>query len=706
MPVETKENGFYIDGKHFYPVGVNYWPRDVAVYQWKEYDEKAIERELSVMEGMGINCVRCFIKWTDFIAPGSRDAVDEAFFPKFAHFHGTAARHGIKLVPTLFIGHMSGQDWFPEWFNVTDADVKEGVPFQEIRLPPRKKTSGKVRDIYQDEAVYRAAFAQLEALLPRYKDSSTILSWDLSNENQYMMHPARPEHGCTYMKRLREKIRELDPNHPVTLGMGKFSEKTGFHSFGEHSIAKYNDYYCVHSYPTFFYPMTVGFIDFYVTYKPEFDVCISRASSIPVQQQEFGLSNLVFSLRRSTTRDFLLGGYYRTALWGSFIAGSRHGVLAWCFSDFAKPMRKRNPYDHKLSEMTFGNVDTLYQPKASGKELVRFASTIKGLDVEHLAARPPGVAIILPEKYLEYKDLNATMAELLDDNPVKKRKGLKLNADCLQNQNRALFSAFVFSRIAGVMPDFLPAGTSLGGYKLAILPNLKAMSSKMRAQLNEFTSTGGVAYISSNDFAPPGFDGLDRAKTTFQAVKRRDLAIVEASEIPAAIRQAFGQLAGFPVRGEQVHLGGLPAPNALYVDAETRAAVACFYPPAGNGERGGTVFMGVAPEINHTSIRGAWKEEAMGSFYKCLFRLAGVDVPVINTRTTIETMLLENGAGGEHLLVAINHDLAPADVTIGFTSLVSAIRDIEGKPFKSCSSEVSMHVDGLGCRLFAVKRNA
>ncbi len=78
---------------------------------------------------------------------------------------------------------------------------------------------------------------------------------------------------------------------------------------------------------------------------------------------------------------------------------------------------------------------------------------------------------------------------------------------------------------------------------------------------------------------------------------------------------------------------------------------------------------------------------------------------MINTRTAIETILLESGAGGEHLLVAINHDLEAADATVGFAHPVSAVRDIEGKTFKSCSNEVSMHVDGLGCRLFAVKRN-
>jgi hypothetical protein len=452
--------------------------------------------------------------------------------------------------------------------------------------------------------------------------------------------------------------------------------------------------------------MTIGFIDFYITYKPEFDVCMAQACGIPVQQQEFGLSNLIFQFRRRATRDFLLGGYYRTAMWGSLIAGSRHGILTWCFTDFAKPMYHRNPYDHKWSERTFGSVDSLYQPKASGKELTRFARIVKNLDLEHLARLPSGVAIILPENYLEYKDLNATMAELLDDNPVKNRKELKLHADCLQNQNRALFSAFIFCRMAGAMPDFLPAGASLDGYKLVISPNLKAMSGKLRGQLDEFTRAGGVVYISSNDFAPPGFDGLDRAKVTFQAAKRRDLAIADASSLPAAVKQAFGQLAGFPIRGEQLHLDGLPAPNALYVNAVTRAAVACFYPPAGKGERGGTVFMGVAPEINHTSIRDAWKKEVMGSFYACLFRLAGVDVPVINTRTTIETMLLENGADGEHLLVVINHDLAPADVTIGFATPVSAVRDIEGNAFKSCSSEISMHVAGFDCRLFAVKRSA
>ncbi|MEX2729252.1 MAG: cellulase family glycosylhydrolase, partial [Candidatus Sigynarchaeum springense] len=591
----TKQNGFYVDGKYFYPVGVNYWPRDTAVYQWPEYDEKAVEHEFSLMKAMGINCIRCFIKWTDLLAPGSRDSIDDSFFPKFAHFHDTAARHGIKLIPTFFIGHMSGQDWFPDWFNVTGADVQAGVPFQVIRLPPRKRRSGKVRDIYLDDAVYRAAFAQLDALLPKYKDSSTILSWDLSNENQYMMPPSRPEHGAAYMRRLRERIRQLDSNHPVTLGMGKFSEKTGFHSFGEHSFAAHEDYYSVHSYLVPYYPMSINLLDYYTSYKTEFDVRMARASGIPVQQQEFGISNLVFALRRKQTRDLLLGGYYRTAIWGSFAGGSRHGILAWCFADFARSMAKRNPYAHKPWELQFGVLDRAYQPKITGKELARFASIAKVIDVEHLAISPSRVAIIFPENYLEYKDLHASKAELLDDNPIRKHKYLVPHVDCLQNQNRALFSAFVFCRMAGVMPDFLPAGAPLDGYKVAILPNVKTMSDAMHAQLDAFMATGGFVYISSNDFVPRGIKGMEHASPVFKSVKQRHLTLAPAPGTAGTVSNAFGQLARFVVRAERLHVDGLPAPQALYVDDATRLPVACYFPPRVNVTTGGMIFMGVAP---------------------------------------------------------------------------------------------------------------
>ncbi|NMC06933.1 MAG: hypothetical protein GYA24_17075, partial [Candidatus Lokiarchaeota archaeon] len=511
---------------------------------------------------------------------------------------------------------------------VTEADAEAGVPFQEIRLPPRKRRSGKVRDIYLDEAIYRAAFTQIDAFLPMYKDSSTILSWDLSNENQYMMHPARPEHGAVYLKRLRERMRQLDPNHPVTLGMGKFSEKTGFHSFGEHGFAAHEDYYSVHTYRVQYYPRSINILDFYISYKTEFDVRMARASGIPVQQQEFGISTRTFAVRRQKARNLLLGGYYRTSIWGSLAGGSRHGILAWCFADFAAPMAKRNPYDHKPSEMQFGVLDRTYQPKATGKELARFAAIARSIDMEHLSVSPSRVAIIFPENYLEYKDIHATMAELLDDNPARKRKDLAPHVDCLQNQNRALFSAFVFCRVAGAMPDFLPAGASLDGYKLAILPNPKAMSGTLRARLDAFTAAGGIVYISSNDFAPPGFSSIEHATPVFQALKRRDLALAPEPGLPGAVSAAFGRLARFPARAERIHLAGLPAQHALYVDDASRLPLACYFPSSASGSTGGTVFMGVAPEINHTGIRGAWKGESMGSFYSCLFQLAGIEVPV------------------------------------------------------------------------------
>ena len=114
MVITVRAKGFYVNGKFFFPIGVNYWPRDIAVRLWKEYNPKAIEHEFQIMEDIGINNIRFFIMWDDILE--KPEVMDQQFFPKFDHFHETARKHKITLTPTLFIGHMSGQNWFPDWF--------------------------------------------------------------------------------------------------------------------------------------------------------------------------------------------------------------------------------------------------------------------------------------------------------------------------------------------------------------------------------------------------------------------------------------------------------------------------------------------------------------------------------------------------------------------------------------------------------------
>nr|MDO8111459.1 cellulase family glycosylhydrolase [Candidatus Sigynarchaeota archaeon] len=689
-----------VDGRFFYPVGVNYWPRDTAVYQWKEYDKTAIEREFGLMKSLGINCIRFFIMWDDLLK--AKDTIDGDFFPKFEHLHETARTHDIKLVPTLFIGHMSGQDWFPSWFLVSDEDARRGVPFQEIGLPPRRKFRGKVRDIYLDEDVYRNAFLQIEALLSRYKISSTIISWDLSNENQYMMRPLRPQDGFVYMKRLYEKIKEVDPGHPVTLGMGKFSENSGFHSYDEWSIAKYNDYYSVHSYPRFYYPPTLRYIDFYKTYKPVFDMRISMASGIPVQQQEFGLSDSAFPGKRRSSREALLGGYYRTVLWGCLLNGARCGCLGWCFADFSRLLEKRDPYSHKKHELRFGVVSSSYQPKASGLAIQQFSAFINKVNVEHFVEEPSRVAIVLPWNYLDKKDVNQSLSELMDDNPMKKDRRKRFLVDNWLSQNKALFSAYIFCRMAGVQPDFVPSGASLEKYRLVLLPDLKGITTGGWNVLEDLVNAGGFVYISSNGYLPEKLMAAHATGPTITRARRLDLEARAAPGIHAAVKAAFASLAGFSIAGVRTRAPVPDNVSVIYADKANHEPVACFVPAASPG-KGGFVVMTTSPEINHSSIRNAYKTESMHLFYSALFGLAGIEVPLICTSKVIECGQLVNRKTSERLLIAINHVLEPQDATIGLRQPARSVTDCQQLPFKSCGNEISFRLDGYGCRAFLVQ---
>ncbi|MHA1821842.1 MAG: glycoside hydrolase 5 family protein [Promethearchaeota archaeon] len=580
--IETREDGFFIKGKFFFPIGFNYWPRDVAIRIWKQFDPNAIERELKIIHENGFNCIRMFILWED-LNP-RLNTLDDDFYTKFDIFVQLAKKYKVYLNPTLLIGHMSGQDWFPKYLLLPNSEqeierinkiileyksrgmtdisdlthIKEEhkkiikefgskpISYQLIKLPPRKIKEGYIRDIYLDQTTLNNSIMQIRELLGRYKDEPIIFSWDLSNENQYWMKPKSPRIGREYMKLMYETMKKADPNHPITYGMGKLTEITNFNSYGQDSFADFNDYYSVHVYPgPFYYPMTLRFLDFYTLYKLGFEVNIARVSGKPVQFQEFGIPDMLIKLKILKGKR-LLRGYYNVAVWSALMNFVRHGILSWCFVDFAKSQKKEEPYNHKKMELSFGNFDADYKIKESGRVMKRLAEFMNKIDFSKFKMKEPQVGIVMPENYNDYisnqKDrrpiesknaadekVNATInsgnsgpqisdsslgpkssdSDFADsDNPLKEIKSEKALIDNNINQTKALFSAYLYCKMNGITPEFidlnaLSKDSNLKNrIKLLILPNLKKLSQKSVNLLINFIKSGGAIYISTNDFIP------------------------------------------------------------------------------------------------------------------------------------------------------------------------------------------------------------
>lgn len=470
--VEIREEGFYVDGEYFYPVGVNYWPRSSAVWMWKKYDPDEIRKEFRLLRSMGLNCARVFINWEDLNpAPG---VISEQNVGQIGEVLDMAQEKGIMVIPTHFTGHMSGKNWAPKWMmDVSEPGIFRKEPFR----PPTLTLPRTYRDIYEDELAMDNALLQARVLARRFKDHPAILYWDFGNEPQYWQRPRTPALGQDYVRGVVDEIKKYDPNHPVSFGMGKFAEDTGFHSYGEFGINHVQDFYIVHTYPAGYYPYSAKIIDEYSTWYAEFENSLARVTGQPVQFQEFGQSDQMLLAMGKKERAERLAGYYRCSLWGAQIAGAQAGVLAWMSGDYVRRIFFHEPYLSRSYELDFGQYDQNYNLKASGKELSKFAKIMEEIAQAPLTPHFDPVAILLPEDYLAY--------------PKGKDKEGPAFGNTHKNHNRFLFSSWLILRQLGVNPVFMEPGDDLARLKLVIVPALSEPSLSILKRLTAFAESGG-----------------------------------------------------------------------------------------------------------------------------------------------------------------------------------------------------------------------
>lgn len=528
--VEVRAEGFYVDGEYFFPVGVNYMPRDHAVYMWKEFDPEQMREEFRMLRSMGINTVRTFIYWEDLNpAPGelSGENIDQ-----IGEMLDIALEAGIMVIPTNFTGHMSGGNWAPSWMQ----DEKSGGIFRrEPFRPPMLHYPRTYRDIYEDELARENALLQARELAERYKDHPAILYWDFGNEPQYWQRPRTPELGREYVDAVVREIKRQDLNHPVALGMGKFGEDTGFHSLGEAGINGVMDLYPVHTYPAGYYPAGAKVVDKYVTYYAGFENSLSRATGLPVQFQEFGMSDMYLPGQGKRQREFRLGGYYRCSLWGSQLAGAQAGVLAWMSGDYRRGLFFREPYLSRPYELDFGIYDQRLQPKASGREMIAFAKAAEEIFNEPAGPGFDPVAILLPENYVSC--------------PGGKDREEGRWKDTHRNHNRFLFSSWLIFRQLGINPVFVTPGGEVAGMKLAIVPALSPLSPDLLQKLEDLAAGGGMVLKAGQapaENAPPGLrsragrpeldNAVDPDEETMSQLREEYAGLLEAAGVRARSR--------------------------------------------------------------------------------------------------------------------------------------------------------------------------
>src|SRR2546428_9185702 len=96
-----------------YRVGVNYWPASSAMQWWRRFEAAEVDRDFARIVAAGGDLVRFFLLWEDFQpTPGT---VSEIALDRLVTVADIARPGSLRILSTLFTGHMSGANFGPIW---------------------------------------------------------------------------------------------------------------------------------------------------------------------------------------------------------------------------------------------------------------------------------------------------------------------------------------------------------------------------------------------------------------------------------------------------------------------------------------------------------------------------------------------------------------------------------------------------------------
>jgi beta-galactosidase len=456
-------------------VGVNYMPREHGCQLWSDWSEADIERDFKQIKELGLNTVRTFLFWEDF--QPAPDLVSPVALSRLRQMRNIAQKYSLKLIPTFFTGHMSGEHFDVPW--------RAG------------------RDIYEDPSMLRPQVELVRDLANRYSSDDTILGWDLANEQEAFLAPKTPYAGWLWTHILYRELKAFDPMHPVTLGTNVLSLEKDKFRFDLITV----DYLCTHPYPMYTQVVIDPLDSIRSTLYPAFTSKLAQClGGKEVMLQEFGTST-------EMTSDELSARFYQSVLYSS-IANDTIGVLAWCFADYSTC---KKPYATSTHEFEFGIINKRGQPKKQAEVLRQFAADVDQIHYDELMPEKRRAAIMVPTYYYGSHDV------FLPDHSQ-------------EAYFRSLFSAYILAKQANInvdfiQPDAIPLDkSSASWYDLLILPCVTVkgyLTAQQAVLLQQYVYNGGNVYCSYNGITFPALPELFGFKVKTQEFVLQEVLLNE-----------------------------------------------------------------------------------------------------------------------------------------------------------------------------------
>ena len=195
-------------------LGINYWPACTGPAMFKRFDIDEVHSDLNNIAELGLDFVRVFLNWEDF--QPEPDSVKCCALARLASLCDAAAAEGLKVIATLFTGHLMGHNWVPRW--LLDANIP---PFAgRSVISNGERVSSGYRDPLLDSQARKAALRLVRAVARTVVDHQALWAFDLGNAPDLFSHPLKTEVARDWYVELATALRNMDAHHSITCALG------------------------------------------------------------------------------------------------------------------------------------------------------------------------------------------------------------------------------------------------------------------------------------------------------------------------------------------------------------------------------------------------------------------------------------------------------------------------------------------------------